>query len=149
MLGRVRSRLTYSNVMASAAVFLALGGTSYAALQIGTANIKNGAVTAPKIASNAITGAKVADHSLTARDFSGRLPAGPQGPQGPRGPAGAPGAAGAQGPAGPAGPAGPQGPAGPAGAGRAVTYRGNAGQGLQIIYNANGMRIEATCDVSG
>ena len=30
-----------------------------------------------------------------------------------------------------------------------MSYRGNAGQALQIIYDANGMRIEATCDVSG
>jgi hypothetical protein len=143
MLGQVKGRLTFANVMSCAAVFMALGGTSYAAMQIGTSNIKNGAVTAPKIARNAVGSAQVADHSLTAADFAGGLPrgeAGPQGPAGAPGPQGAPGAPGAP---------GPQGPAGPAGAGQAVSYRGNAGSGLQIIYNANGMRIEATCDVSG
>ena len=91
MLGRVKGRLTFANVMSCAAVFMALGGTSYAAMQIGTANIENGAVTAPKIARNAVGSAQVADHSLTAQDFAGGLPSGPRGESGPQGPAGAPG----------------------------------------------------------
>ena len=34
MLSAVRARLTYANVMATAAVFIALGGSSYAALKV-------------------------------------------------------------------------------------------------------------------
>lgn len=82
------------------ALFVALGGTSYAAINlpkasVGTAQLKNGAVSAQKVKSNAIGSAKVKDGSLLAKDFkAGQLPAGPAGPQGP---AGAPGAQGPQG----------------------------------------------------
>jgi hypothetical protein len=34
MWARLRSRLTYANVLASVALFIALGGASYAAVQI-------------------------------------------------------------------------------------------------------------------
>lgn len=40
-------------------------GSAYAAVMIGTSNIKNGAVTAPKLATNSVTGAKVAANSVT------------------------------------------------------------------------------------
>lgn len=82
MLQRVRSRLSYANVVATLALFIALGGVSYAAVvlpanSVGTKQIKSGAV----------TGAKVKDKSLTAADFKGSVqgPAGAQGPQGPAG----------------------------------------------------------------
>ena len=49
-----RPRLTYANLMSTVAVFLALGGVSYAAVTIpkdsvGTKQIKNRAVTKPKL----------------------------------------------------------------------------------------------------
>lgn len=49
-----RPRLTYANAVASLALFVALGGTGYAATQlapnsVGTAQLKRGAVTAAKI----------------------------------------------------------------------------------------------------
>jgi hypothetical protein len=59
--GRVRpEQLTYANVMATAAVFLALGGGAYAAFKlpnhsVGSKQLKSGAVTPPKIAQSAIT----------------------------------------------------------------------------------------------
>ena len=71
---QIRKRLTYANVMSSIAVFLVLGGTAFAATQLGkntvgskqikknavtTAKIKNNAVTTNKIKNGAITGAKV------------------------------------------------------------------------------------------
>ncbi|CAB4882534.1 unannotated protein [freshwater metagenome] len=70
---RIRSRLTYANLTATLALFIALGGVSYAAVKlpansVGTAQIK----------SNAVTGAKVKNKSLTAADFNGSV----QGPQG-------------------------------------------------------------------
>ena len=84
-------RLSYANVVASLALFLALGGAAYAATQlpkasVGTRQLKKGAVTAAKVRSG----------SLLASDFkAGQLPSGPQGARGPVGPAGPAGAAGA------------------------------------------------------
>ena len=57
---RLRGRLTYANVMATIAVFIALGGVSYAALKlpknsVGTKQIKNGAVTPPKVSPATVT----------------------------------------------------------------------------------------------
>ncbi|HXG75973.1 MAG TPA: hypothetical protein VNJ53_05335 [Gaiellaceae bacterium] len=102
-------------VVASLALLVALGGTSFAAAtqlarnSVGTAQLRAGAVTNPKIRNSAVTSAKVANRSLLRVDFApGQLPAGPTGPQGP---------------AGPAGPAGPQGPAGVIGA---ITVRSSS-----------------------
>jgi hypothetical protein len=90
-LSYLRSRLTYANVVATLALFVALGGASYAAValapdSVGTAQLKN----------NAVISTKVKDGSLLARDFgAGQLPAGPRGPRGfmgLRGPAGRDGA---------------------------------------------------------
>ncbi len=68
---KLSDKLTYANVMASAAVFIALGGGAYAALRvppnsIGSRQLKAGAVTDGKLANEAVTAAKVAEHSLTA-----------------------------------------------------------------------------------
>lgn len=85
------------------ALFVALGGTSYAAINlpkasVGTAQLKNSAVSAQKIQSNAIGSGKVRDGSLLAKDFkSGQLPAGAAGPAGPAGPQGQAGPQGPQG----------------------------------------------------
>lgn len=95
---RFADRLTYSNVVATIALCLALGGTSYAAVTLGKY-----AVRARNIAPNAVDSGKVRDGSLLLRDFkSGQLDR-------------LKGAAGAQGPQGPAGPQGPSGPTGPQG----------------------------------
>jgi hypothetical protein len=80
----IRRRFTFANLVSVLALFIALGGASYAATQlpknsVGTKQLKNGAVTA----------AKVRDGSLSTADFAaGQIPAGPQGPQGDRGPRG-------------------------------------------------------------
>jgi len=82
------------------ALFIALGGTSYAAV-----NLSKNDVGARHIKPNAVRSSEVRDRSLLAKDFRrGQLP---RGATGPRGPAGPQGGAGPQGPAGPAtGPAG-------------------------------------------
>ena len=86
MLASVRRRLSYANVMASLAVFIALGGTSVAALSLQRSSVKG-----KHIAKSAITSPKVKDRSLRARDFArGQLPAGAQGAQGCRVPPGNP-----------------------------------------------------------
>ncbi len=82
-MARLRRKLTYANVMATIAVFIALGGASYAAIKlpknsVGTKQLKKEAVTAAKIKDGAVTPGKLdaaAKTSLT----------GAQGPQGPKG----------------------------------------------------------------
>lgn len=91
MLAGVRRRLSYANVMATIAVFLALGtGGAYAVTQIDKNSVHSkhivngqvkapdiavGAATANKIAANAVNSGKVLDGSLQARDFAaGQLP---------------------------------------------------------------------------
>lgn len=51
-------RLTYARVVSTVCLFLALGGTAWAvaANSVGTAELKQGAVSTPKIARGAVTG---------------------------------------------------------------------------------------------
>ena len=92
MPARLRPRLTYANVMATIAVFIALGGSSYAALKLPKASVG-----AAQLKRNAVTSPKVKPGSLLLSDFRksqrSRL-VGPQGPAGQQGPGGAPGPAG-------------------------------------------------------
>ena len=90
MLGRIR-RPSPAMVIACAALLVALGGTSFAAVNV-------------LVPRNSVGSNQVIDHSLLAKDF--KTP-----PKGPRGLAGPAGPAGAQGPAGPAGASGPAGAA--------------------------------------
>jgi hypothetical protein len=96
MLTRIRSGLTYANVTATLALFIALGGGAYAALKL-----PKNSVGTRQLQANAVNSSKVADGSLVAGDFrAGQLPAGPQGPKGDPGVSGTNGADGADGPAG-------------------------------------------------
>ena len=106
---RLRGKLTFANVTSCLALFVALGGSSYAALNlpagsVGTeqlqkaavtaakikqaaidaAKIQKEAVTAGKIQTEAVTGAKIKDDSVTQNDIKGSA-AGPPGPPGPPG----------------------------------------------------------------
>ena len=70
-----------SNVVAYLALFVALGGTSYAAV-----NLPRNSVGTSQLRANAVTSAKVRNASLLAADFKrGQIPAGAQGPAGPAG----------------------------------------------------------------
>jgi len=84
---------TPSLFISVAALVIALGGTSYAAITINGGDIKKGTVTSKQIKNKTVKGAdisknavgsgKVKDNSLKAKDFKkGELPAGPQGPAG-------------------------------------------------------------------
>jgi hypothetical protein len=101
MFARLRGRLTFANAVSSIALFVALGGTSYAAVTLSSnsvrsKHIKNGQVKRADIAKNAVNADKVADGTLLAKDFKpGQFVAG------------APGPAGSQGSKGETGPAGP------------------------------------------
>ena len=90
----LRPRLTYSNVMATIAVFVALGGSSYAAVKITGKQVKNSSLTGRDVRNNSLTGADVkklgtkdvTNGGLLAEDFkAGQIPRGEQGPQGPPG----------------------------------------------------------------
>ena len=116
----MRRHLSYANVTATLALFIALGGSSYAAL---------------KLPRNSVTSTQVKNGSLLARDFkTGQLKAGPRGPQGVTGPIG---------PVGPVGPSGAQGQQGVAGqdgsakAYAAVTSQGQVMAGSKGITSAN------------
>jgi hypothetical protein len=52
-------------VISILALFVALGGSAYAASKIGTKQIKNNAITAAKIKNNAVTGAKIKNGAIT------------------------------------------------------------------------------------
>lgn len=96
-------KLSYANVVATLALFLALAGSSYAAVQLAnnsvtSKTIKNGQVASVDLAANAVSTAKVKNGSLLKVDFkAGQLPSGVQGPKGDNG---TPGAQGDPGPSG-------------------------------------------------
>jgi hypothetical protein len=95
-----------------AALFIALGGASYAAV-----SLPRNSVGTKQLKRNAVLSSKVKDGSLRKGDFAaGQLPSGP------RGATGATGGAGATGPSGDTGPTGPTGPLGTAGGDLAGTY---------------------------
>jgi hypothetical protein len=63
-LTRITGKLTYANVMATIAVFIALGGSAYAATQlkrnsVGTKQLRNGAVTGAKVKDGSLSGADI------------------------------------------------------------------------------------------
>lgn len=72
----LRSRLTYANVVATLALFLAIGGgTVYAALQLSknsvkSKNIAKGAVKKSDLGKDAVTSPKVKDGAITAGDLA-------------------------------------------------------------------------------
>ncbi len=80
MLTRLRSYLTYANVMATVAVFVALGGTTYAVATgsidggaiknntVRSKDIRNNDVTTRDLKDNSARGADVSDDSLTGDD---------------------------------------------------------------------------------
>lgn len=85
----VRRRLSFANVVSCIALFVALGGASYAATQL-----PKNSVGAKQIKPNAVSSSKVKNGSLGVADFkSSELSQlqGPAGPQGPKGEQGAPG----------------------------------------------------------
>src|SRR3954454_25334084 len=67
-MSQLRARLTYSNVVATIALFVALGGSSYAAVKLTGRNIKDSTITGKDVKNKSLTGAAVKDSSLTGRD---------------------------------------------------------------------------------
>jgi hypothetical protein len=81
-----RIRITYANVVATLALFAALGGSSYAAIAVTGAQVRDGSLTGRDVRNSSLSGKDVRNQSLLAQDFkAGQLPAGPQGPKGDKG----------------------------------------------------------------
>ena len=107
-------KITPATIIATAALFVALAGGSYAAVQA--------------LPRNSVTTVQVKNGSLLAVDFKkGQLKRGPAGPAGPPGPAG---------------PAGPAGPPGPAGSG-ASTKWALIGPTGTLIAGSSGVSVTA------
>jgi len=88
----VRAHLTVPNGLATLALFVALGGTSYAAVKLPKASVGP-----TQLRNNAVTSSKVKDRSLHRTDVSATELAALGGATGPTGATGAPGPRGVQG----------------------------------------------------
>jgi hypothetical protein len=66
---RLRSRLTYANVVATLALFVALGGTSYAVLHIGSEEVRDNSLRSRDIRNNTIRSRDIRERALRARDI--------------------------------------------------------------------------------
>lgn len=100
---RVRKHLSFANLVACLALFVALGGASYAAVKlpaksVGTTQLQNGAVTLPKISTSARDALRGSVGAQGAMGPAGLV--GPKGSTGDEGDAGATGTPGATGPTG-------------------------------------------------
>ena len=123
----LRSKLTYANVISTLCLFLVLGGGAAVAAgqlgpnSVGTQQIKNAAVTGPKIKRASIEATK-----LTALAISTLK--GEKGPKGAKGATGAKGANGREGPKASAAPPGPGAPRAPGHARQPRRLRHGPGQ---------------------
>jgi len=95
---RLHPHLSYANVMATAAVFIALGGSAYAVTQlprdsVGAAQIKRGAVGASELRTGAVSSRSIRDRSVTLRDISATARGSLRGAKGDPGPVGPSGVA--------------------------------------------------------
>jgi hypothetical protein len=64
MFTRLRSRLSYANVVATLALFIALGGSSYAVSEISGSQLKNNSVAGKKLKRNTIGGTRIKESRL-------------------------------------------------------------------------------------
>src|SRR5919197_4606605 len=118
-------RFLRRNTIALLALFLALGGTSFAAATL-------------------ISGSQIKKHSIAKNRLTNKAIKQLRGNRGPRGLQGARGPTGAQGAAGNRGPTGPQGPGG-----AILTYDANASASTTptVVGTALGNTIGATCTI--
>jgi hypothetical protein len=65
VIDRLRRHFTYANVMATLAVFIALGGSSYAALQLTGRDIKDGSLTHRELKRNTLGGTRIKESRLS------------------------------------------------------------------------------------
>ena len=95
MMRRIRTRITYANVVATLALFVALGGTSYAVKQLGSGVIRDNSIRSRDVRDNSLGSGDIHNRSLLRRDFKrGQVPKGRRGKTGPPGLRGKPGKTG-------------------------------------------------------
>jgi hypothetical protein len=88
---RIRRHMSFANVISVMALFVALGGASYAAVtlpknSVGAKQIKKNGVGASEIKRSAVRTGEVRNGTLRAQDFAaGQLPQGPKGDPGQNG----------------------------------------------------------------
>lgn len=70
MLDKLIQRLTYANVMSTLAVFIALGGSSYAAIRINGSSIRNRSIPAAKLRYNTLGGREIKESALDQVPFA-------------------------------------------------------------------------------
>jgi hypothetical protein len=70
MIGKLRGRVSSAHVIALAALFVALGGSAFAAATIGTQDIKNGAVTAKKLHKGAVIAKKIKNQAVKTKKIA-------------------------------------------------------------------------------
>jgi hypothetical protein len=90
---RLRSHLSYANVTASLALFIALGGTGYAAVtlprnSVGSAQLRSNAVGAKEIRRGAVRSGEIRNRSIRVSDLATNTRKSLRGTPGPTGPAG-------------------------------------------------------------
>lgn len=129
----LRSKLTYANVISSLCLFLLLGGGAAVAAglgpnSVGTTQLKNGAVTGPKIKRASIEATKLTQLAISTLK-------GATGPKGAKGAAGAKGATGAKGDTGARGPVGPAGARGETGLTGPTGPAGNQGAFATVLIS--------------
>ena len=111
MFRRSKLRISPATVLSLVALFVALGGVSYAAVKINGANIQNNSIPGAKLRNGAVTNNKVKANSLRANRLTAAARASLRGPRGAPGPRGERGERGEQGPHGLQGQQGPAGTA--------------------------------------
>lgn len=69
-LASIRRHLTFANAMASIAVFIALGGGAFAAVQVNGKNIKAHSIAGKKLKNNTIAGKKLKNNTLGGKQIN-------------------------------------------------------------------------------
>jgi hypothetical protein len=69
VLSSFRKRLSYSNVTATAALFIALGGTSYAVMRVDSRDVVDNSLRSRDLRNNSLLSTDIRDRTLQARDL--------------------------------------------------------------------------------
>jgi hypothetical protein len=90
---RLRGRLSYANITASLALFIALGGTGYAAVtlprnSVGAAQLRTNSVGTSELRKGAVRSSDIRNRTIRVEDLATKTRNSLRGTQGPPGPAG-------------------------------------------------------------
>jgi hypothetical protein len=69
VLSSFRERLSYSNITATAALFIALGGSSYAVMRVDSQDVVNNSLRSRDVRNNTLRSRDIRDRTLRARDL--------------------------------------------------------------------------------